>query len=246
MATAGFMQDRSLTVGAFLDFAARWHPTVPVVGRLTDGVIGTSDDLAICGRARRVPARLLADGVRPGDRAGTLAVTSIRHLESWHGIMGIGAVCHTINLRLFRDQLVSIFDHAGGQMLFADAGFRDLAIELLEDCPTIKCLVILPDGSDLGRFGESIDYEPWLDNASAELPAWGGFDERRPCGLCYTSGTTSDPRGVLYSHRSNYLHALSSLQPDVLALSATDRMPLGATGKPDKKALRLSPCEPVR
>ncbi len=222
MTAAGHMQHRPLTVSAFLEFAARWHPAVEIAGRRADGSGEVSSYAVVQARAKRLSARLLASGILPGDRVGTIAMNHIRHLEAWYGIMGIGAVCHTINPRLFREQLVYIINHAGDRVLLADAGFVDLAVGLLADCPTVERLVILPDGNPVESLGAAIDYDRWLNEASEAPPEWGGFDENQPCGLCYTSGTTGDPKGVLYSHRSNYLHALMSLQHDVLNLSVTD------------------------
>ncbi len=222
MTAVGYMQDRSLTVDAFLDFAERWHPTVEIVSRRADGSTEMSSYAAVHAGAKRLSARLLADGIAAGDRIGTIAMNNIRHLEAWYATMGIGAVCHTINPRLFREQIVYIVNHAGDRMLLVDAAFAALAIGLLPDCPTVERLVVLPDGSDFAASADALDYDRWIAAAGTDAPAWGGFDERQPCGLCYTSGTTSDPKGVLYSHRSNYLHALTSIQPDVLDLSATD------------------------
>jgi fatty-acyl-CoA synthase len=222
MAGAGLMQDVALTVNGFLEFAARWHPRTEIVGCRADGGQERTTYSDLYGRAMRLSAQLDAFGIRPGDRVATIAMNHIRHLEAWYGIMGIGAVCHTINPRLFRDRLVGIINHAGDRLLLVDASFGGLAADLLAGCPAIEQVIIMPDGAVAAGPSHALDYDEWLDGAPTHRLAWGGFAESLACGLCYTSGTTGEPKGVLYSHRSNYLHALMSLQHDVLNLSAAD------------------------
>jgi fatty-acyl-CoA synthase len=219
---AARMQHQELTVDRFLDFAARWHGQVELVGRRADGVRERSTYRQAFGRAKRLSAALLGAGIAPGDRVATMAMNHIGHLEAWYAISGIGAICHTVNPRLFKEQLVYILTHAGDRMLMADAGFADLVAELLPQCPAIERVVLFADGAHGGSLPSARSYEDFLASAPAADPVWGGFDERSACGLCYTSGTTGLPKGALYSHRSNYLHALMSLQHDVTNFSATD------------------------
>lgn len=155
--------------------------------------------------------------MEPGDRVATLAWNTARHMEVWYGAMGMGAVCHTLNPRLFPEQLIYIINHAGDRILFADMTFAPLLKAILPKCPSVERVVILTDDDTLRAAGlEGVQaYEAVLQEARGSS-AWGGFDENTACALCYTSGTTGDPKGVLYSHRSNFLHTLMGLQTTVL------------------------------
>ncbi|WP_313808393.1 long-chain-fatty-acid--CoA ligase [Sphingobium sp.] len=218
---SGLMQAEALTVDRFAEHAARWHGGVAVIERDAAGAIHRSTYAAIVQRAKGLSAALLDLGIEPGDRVATLAMNNFRHLECWYGIMGIGAVCHTLNPRLTEEQLAWIVDHAGDRVIIADASFASLATTLARACPSVERVILMPDGSAGPQAAEAVDYEAFLAGASVEAQ-WGGFGEERACGLCYTSGTTGNPKGVLYSHRSNYLHALGALQRDVTGLSAND------------------------
>jgi fatty-acyl-CoA synthase len=218
----GRMQHQGLTVDRFLDFAARWHGGVELRGRRVDGVRVVSTYKQVFKRAKRLSAALLDAGIAPGDRIASLAMNHIGHLEAWYGIMGIGAICHTVNPRLFNDQLIHILTHAGDRMLMADASFSNLVTELLPHCPSIERVILFADGAHGCSLPTAQSYEDFLSSAKGPDPLWGDFDEESACGLCYTSGTTGPPKGALYSHRSNYLHTLMSLQHDVTNLSATD------------------------
>ena len=206
----GMMQSWPLTVDRILDYAAERHGPREVVTRSLEGPIVRTSYEEVRRRAKRVSNALLAMGVRPGDRVATLAWNTWRHLEVWYGIMGIGAVCHTLNPRLLPDQICWIINHAQDRVIFADAQLAPLLLERMDKAPTVERVVTLDQ-----------DYED-LITAQPEDCAWGGFDENTACGLCYTSGTTGDPKGVLYSHRSNFLHTLMCLQPDMIGLSGTD------------------------
>jgi fatty-acyl-CoA synthase len=218
----GRMQHHELTVDRFLSFAARWHTHAELVGRRVDGVRERSTYPEVLARAKQLSAALQAAGIARGDRIATLAMNHISHVEAWYGISGIGAICHTVNPRLFKEQLVYIFNHAGDRMLLADASFADLVAELLPQCPAIERVVLFPDGAGGDSLPSAQSYAGFLASAPAADPVWGNFDEESACGLCYTSGTTGQPKGALYSHRSNYLHTLMSLQHDVTNLSASD------------------------
>jgi len=204
------MQDWSLTLDKILDHAARWHGDREVVTRSVEGPVTRSTYADVHRRAKQVSHGLAEMGIQPGDRVATMGWNSDRHLEVWYGCIGVGAVLHTLNPRLFPEQIVYIANHAADTVLFADPACAPLLAEILPQCPTIKRVIYLND-----------DYEAWLVGRPADTP-WGGFDERTAAGLCYTSGTTGNPKGVLYGHRSNYLHAMMTLQPDALNLSARD------------------------
>lgn len=222
IALPGLMQAQALTVNVFLEFAARWHGQNEVIERNAASSIKRSTYADIEGRARKLSSALNAHGIREGNRVATLAMNSIRHLEAWYSIMGMGAVCHTLNPRLVREQLIYIVNHAADRIILADAAFAELATSLLDDCPCVELLVLMPDGSAQTTPPCISDYDAFLNGAPAVAPPWGDFDEWSACGLCYTSGTTGNPKGVLYSHRSNYLHAVLSLQRGVTNLSAAD------------------------
>jgi fatty-acyl-CoA synthase len=164
--------------------------------------------------------------VQPGERVATLAWNTARHMEVWYATMGIGAVCHTLNPRLHPTQLAYIINHAEDRILFVDATFLPLVEAVLAACPTVERVIWMGEGADppASRISNStaslMAYEPLIETHSPV--AWGGFDENTAAGLCYTSGTTGEPKGVLYSHRSNFIHTFLTLQADIIGLSARD------------------------
>jgi fatty-acyl-CoA synthase len=204
------MQSWPLTVDRILDHAAERHARREVVTRSLEGPIVRTSYAEIRRRARQVSDLLLELGIRPGDRVATLAWNTWRHLEVWYGIMGIGAVCHTLNPRLHADQICWIINDASDRVIFVDPPFAELLNSRRDKASSVERIVVLDQ-----------EYED-LIAGRPETTAWGGFGEETACGLCYTSGTTGDPKGVLYSHRSNFLHTLMCLQTDVLGLSAAD------------------------
>jgi fatty-acyl-CoA synthase len=227
----GLMQHGALTVDKIIDHAAQWHGGREVVTRSVEGPIVRTTYGAIRDRAKRVSNLLLALGIKPGDRVGTLAWNTARHMEAWYGVMGIGAVCHTLNPRLFPEQIAWIANHAGDRVIFVDLTFMPIIAGILQHLPTVEHVVLFTDRdhmpADFKPAGETpnfkglLCYEDLVEQHDADC-AWGGFDEGTAAGLCYTSGTTGDPKGVLYSHRSNVLHTLITLQPDVMGLSQRD------------------------
>ncbi|CAN5235041.1 N/A [soil metagenome] len=220
----GLMQDWPLTVDKILDHGALRHGHREVVSRSVEGPIVRTTYADIHARAKRVSHALLEMGVRPGDRVGTLAWNTARHIEIWYGIMAIGAVCHTLNPRLHPDQLCWIADHAGDKAIFTDLTFAPILFANREKLPTVERFIVMSDEAHrpAGAGDDVWMYEEMLSGRPTDDAPWGGFDEQTACGLCYTSGTTGDPKGVLYSHRSNFLHTLLTLQTDVMGLSATD------------------------
>ncbi|MGI8841447.1 MAG: long-chain-fatty-acid--CoA ligase [Caulobacteraceae bacterium] len=219
----GLMQDWPLTVDKILDHAAEWHGAREVVTRSVEGPIVRATYGEIRDRAKRLSNALLGLGIAPGDRVATLAWNSARHMEAWYAIMGIGAVCHTLNPRLFADQLCYIINHAGDRIIVADLTFLPTLIENRARMPTVERFIVLSDVGALKSAGleGALSSESLIERNDADC-AWGGFGEETACGLCYTSGTTGNPKGVLYSHRSNFLHTLVTLQRDVMGLSVLD------------------------
>jgi fatty-acyl-CoA synthase len=213
----GLMQDWPLTVDKILDHAKNWHPNREVVTRSVEGPIERTTYGAIHGRAKRVSNALKAWGVQPGDRIATLAWNTADHIEAWYGIMGIGAVCHTLNPRLFPEQLVYIINHAADRIIFVDLTFVPLLDAILPHCPSVERVVIMTDADHMPQTKLPVVecYETVLEQSSEDVE-WGGFEENTACGLCYTSGTTGNPKGVLYSHRSYFIHTLLGLQSTVL------------------------------
>jgi fatty-acyl-CoA synthase len=219
--TTGTMQDWPLNVWKLIDHAATNHGSREVVSLTCEGSKHRSSWAEVQGRAKRVAAALRALGIAPGDRVATLAWNTHRHVESWYGISGMGGVAHTINPRLFDDQIVYIANHAEDRVLFFDLSFIKLVERLAPRFETIERYVLLTDRAhmpaDTGL--DLICYEEWIAAAPAGQP-WTEVDERAPSGLCYTSGTTGNPKGVQYSHRSNVLHAMAACMTDTFAVGA--------------------------
>src|SRR3990167_2329846 len=204
----GLMQDWPLTVDKIIDHAKAWHGGREVVSRSVEGPIVRTTYAQIHARAQRVSNALLALGVQPGDRVATLAWNTGRHIEAWYGIMGIGAVCHTLNPRLFAEQLCYIVNHAEDKLIFTDLTFLPVLLENRPKMPTVQHIVVLTDPDHMPKdFPGALCFETLVEEASPDC-ACGGFNENTAAGLCYTSGTTGNPKGVLYSHRSNFLHTL--------------------------------------
>ena len=210
----GGMQDFDLRVPRLLDHAAREHSHVAVVTRWADGRESRSDWAGIATDARKLAQALDRIGIAAGDRVATLAMNHGHHLVAWYGTIGAGAVIHTINPRLFDEQLVYIVNHAADRVLFFDAAFQPLVDRLKPRWPTIEHYVAFDDEGPDG-------FRAMIDGEDGDR-RWTEGDERDPCMLCYTSGTTGDPKGVLYEHRSTVLHAMNATQPWVLGLSARD------------------------
>lgn len=216
----GLMQDWPLTVDKILDHAKNWHPHREVVTRSVEGPVVRTTYAEIHDRAKKVSKALLDWGIKPGDRVATLAWNTARHIEAWYGIMGIGAVCHTLNPRLFPEQLGYIINHAEDKIIFVDLTFIPLLEAVLPHCPSVERVVVMTDEYTMPatKLPQAECYEQIVAGASGEVE-WGGFDEQTACGLCYTSGTTGNPKGVLYSHRSNFIHTLLGMQSTVLGPS---------------------------
>ena len=217
----GLMQDYPLLAHTILDHAALNHGEREMVTRTVEGPIRRTNYHEIRLRALRVAKALQNEGVGIGDRVATMAWNTDQHFETWYGIMGIGAICHTLNPRLFAEQLVYIINHAEDKILFVDLTFIPLIEALAAKLPTIKKVIILTDDENMPNTAlpNAVAYESWLAAHDSDF-AWLSFDENTAAGLCYTSGTTGNPKGVLYSHRSNVLHGLLANQPDVFGLTS--------------------------
>jgi fatty-acyl-CoA synthase len=219
----GLMQDWPLLCHRIIDHAALYHGDRPVISRSVEGPMHTTNYAAIRTRALKVAQRLERDGIRQGDRVATLAWNSWRHLEVWYGIMGIGAVYHTVNPRLFPDQIVWIVNHAEDRVMLVDLTFLPLLEKIADRLKPIEHYVVLTDAAHLPptTLKNAVSYEEWIAEVDGDF-AWKIFDENTAAGMCYTSGTTGNPKGVLYSHRSNVLHSMMAAQPDAMGVSSRD------------------------
>jgi fatty-acyl-CoA synthase len=219
----GLMQDWPLLCHRIIDHAATYHPDRKVISRSVEGPIHTTTYAEVRRRALRLAQRLDRDGISMGDRVATLAWNTWRHLEAWYGILGIGAIYHTVNPRLFPEQIVWIINHAEDRMMLTDLTFVPLLEQLADRLPTIERYVVLTDAAHMPSTSlrNAVPYEEWIAEADGDF-TWRSFDENTAAGMCYTSGTTGNPKGVLYSHRSNVLHSMMACQPDAMGVSCRD------------------------
>lgn len=219
----GLMQEWPLLCHKIIDHAAIQHPRRPIVSRSVEGPIVTTTYRNVRQRALRLAKRLDKEGIRLGDRVGTLAWNTWRHLEAWYGIMGIGAIYHTLNPRLFPEQIAQIVNHAEDRVMMTDLTFVPLLEKLADKLPSIERYIVLTDAAHMPATAlkNAVPYEEWIAEVDDDF-RWASFDENTAAGMCYTSGTTGGPKGVVYSHRSNVLHSLISALPDAMGLSARD------------------------
>jgi len=225
----GQMQNHPLLISSLIEHARRYHGDSKVISRLPEGGTLVTDLSEIHRRACMGANLLHRFGISQSDRVGTLAWNSSRHFELYFAVSGMGAVLNTINPRLFEDQIAYIINHANDKVIFFDPNVAELCIRLAPRCPSVRTWICLapPDAMPASIFTASVDAGAFL-SYEAELAsehdqfAWPLLDEETAASLCYTSGTTGNPKGVLYSHRSTVLHALSIVAPDAFAISAKD------------------------
>ncbi|WP_293272540.1 3-(methylthio)propionyl-CoA ligase [Nannocystis sp.] len=211
------MHDSPLLISSLIRHAARVFGDQELVTRSVEGPIHRTNYRELHVRAQQLAGALVALGVQPGDRVATLAWNTSRHVEVYFAVSGIGAVCHTLNPRLAPEQLCYILNHAGDVLLFVDLSFVPHLARLGPNCPALRKVIVLSDRAHLPADPDLLAYEDLL----AEHPqsfAWPSFDENTASSLCYTSGTTGEPKGVLYSHRSTLLHSFAIALPDLFNL----------------------------
>lgn len=218
----GLMQDRPLLISTLIEHAARYHPETEIVSRTCEGPVVRSTYRLLRARVARLANALLRMGIKPGDRVATLAWNTHRHLELYFAVSGIGAVLHTVNPRLFPEQVDYIVNHAESRVLFFDITFAALVGGLQPKLGQVERFIALTDADHLPDDVTGVDaYEDLLE-AESDAIDWPLFDERTASSLCYTSGTTGNPKGVLYSHRSTVLHSFTACSADGLKLSSAD------------------------
>ena len=219
----GLMQEIPLMISSLIRYAAEYHGGRQVVSRTVEGPIHRYGYADCERRARRVARLMERLGIRHGDRVGTLAWNGYRHLELFYGVSGMGAVLHTVNPRLFTEQIVYIVNHAEDRVLFVDLGFVPLVEGIADQLATVEHVVVMTDEAHMppASLPGVACYETLLAGESEDY-AWPSFDECAASSLCYTSGTTGNPKGVLYSHRSTLLHAMAACQNSAMGISAHD------------------------
>ncbi len=218
----GLMQDHPLLISSLLEHAEHNHPKAEIVSATCEGDVVRSNYATIAKRARKLAEALKNLGVKPGDRVATLAWNTHRHLELYFAVSGMGAVLHTVNPRLHHEQVEYIINHAGSSVLLFDITFSEIVGDLRDKLPDVGHYIAMTDEEHLpSNAGEIHCYESLVESMPGEF-VWPRFDEHTASSLCYTSGTTGNPKGVLYSHRSGVLHSMMVCQADGLSLSSHD------------------------
>ncbi|MCZ6524300.1 MAG: 3-(methylthio)propionyl-CoA ligase [Alphaproteobacteria bacterium] len=219
----GLMMDTPLLISSLIDYAEMYHGDAEIVSRTIEGPIHRYTYRDAHGRAKQVANALTRLGIKLGDRVGTVAWNGYRHFELYYGVSGMGAVLHTINPRLFPEQIAYIVNHAEDQYLFIDLTFVPLLEAVADKLETVKGFVIMTDEAHMPetKLANPICYEALIGAESADF-AWPIFDENTASSLCYTSGTTGNPKGVLYAHRSTVLHTFAVCMRDTIGLSSAD------------------------
>ncbi|MGE8202019.1 MAG: AMP-binding protein, partial [Variovorax sp.] len=213
----GLMQDQPLLISSLIEFAERHNGDGEIVSRRVEGDIHRTTWGGIASRARQVANALDGEQLLFSDRIATLAWNGYRHLELYYGVSGSGRVLHTINPRLHPDQIAWIANHAEDQILCFDLSFLPLVQAVHAKCPTIRKWIALCDADKLpadSGIPNLVSYEGWMGAQSNDYE-WPTFDENSASSMCYTSGTTGNPKAALYSHRSTMLHAYAAALPDV-------------------------------
>ena len=224
----GDMQKWTPNIASIIEHAKNIYPTQEVISRMVSGKVHRTNYEEVCIRSRKLASALEKDGYKNGDIIATLALNTYRHLEMYYGISGMGAVIHTLNFRLHPDQAVYIINHAEDKVIFVETPFIPMLEGLEEELKCVEKYIILCDESEMPNtvLKNAISYEEYIKDGD-ENYQWPTLEDDAACGLCYTSGTTGDPKGVLYGHKSNILHAQASL--------------IGLTVSPDEAILMVVP-----
>lgn len=219
----GKMMYQPLLISSLIEHAAQYHGDTAILSKEVNGEMTKSDWLTVSNNSKRLAKALQALGLESSERIATLAWNNRRHLEAWYAISGSGMICHTINPRLFPEQLAYIINDADDQALFFDITFLPLIIAIKEHIKGIKHFIYLGDRDEkvLEQLPNALFFDELLAENNPDFD-WPQFDEKLASSLCYTSGTTGNPKGILYSHRSSVLHAMALCMPDVSSLSAQD------------------------
>ena len=224
----GDMQKWTPNVASIIEHAKNIYPTQEVISRMVSGEVHRTNYEEVCIRSRKLASALEKDGYKNGDIIATLALNTYRHLEMYYGISGMGAVIHTLNFRLHPDQAVYIINHAEDKVIFVETPFIPMLEGLEEQLKCVEKYIILCDESEMPStvLKNAISYEEYIKDGDEDYQ-WPALEDDAACGLCYTSGTTGDPKGVLYGHKSNILHAQATL--------------IGLTVRPDEAILMVVP-----
>ena len=218
-----YMQERSRNLIKILQYADQFYRDVEVVSRkVEDGSIHRCTYSDVYRRTKQFANALKGLGLEFGDRVGTLAWNTYRHLEVWYALAGQGAICHTINPRLFADQIEFIINHASNRFLLVDLDFVPVLESIVEKMPTVEAIIIMTDAAHIPEhsFKQKVYcYEDLIEQNTPDFD-WPSFPDSTVSSLCYTSGTTGNPKGVAYTHGSNLIHATCSSQPDVMNISS--------------------------
>lgn len=219
----GKMMHKQLTISSLIEHAGRYHSATEIVSVETTGEVTRTNWGEIESNARKLSSALEKLGVKPGQCCGTIAWNNRRHLEIYFGVAGAGMVCHTINPRLFPEQLIYIINHAEDQVMFLDKTFLPVAAKLGAHLKTVKHVIYMgPRDEELAAMVDGLLFYDELLAAESDDFVWPELDENTPANLCYTSGTTGNPKGVQYTHRTTVLHSIGGNQPDGMAMSARD------------------------
>ncbi len=221
----GLMSKQQLLISSLIEHSGKYHGETEISHCLPDGTIQKTNYKETLFRTRKLANSLLKLNVKLGDKIGTLAWSNLRHFELYYGISGLGAICHTINPRLFIEQIIFIINDAEDKVLFLELDFVDLISQISEDLHTVEKFVLLCDNKDMPKglnFKKPVLCYEELIRHQEQLESWPEFSENTASSLCYTSGTTGNPKGVLYSHRSTIIHTIAAANPDAFNLSSID------------------------